>query len=113
MQVLILSPTALALRLPTSFGAAQASAFREGIRKALARAPREMLIDCTQITYIDSTGLGLLALAQSEAARVGCQVKLANVLNAHVRNLLTLMQYEQLFPLVRQAIPNQAEVITS
>lgn len=113
MQLFILSPAILALRLPSSFGATQAGVFRETIRKALMRAPRELLIDCSQLSYIDSTGLGLLALAQSEATRVASQVKLANVLNSHVQNLLELMHYQQLFPMVRQTIPNHAELVTA
>jgi anti-sigma B factor antagonist len=112
MQIFILSPSTLALRLASNFGSAQAAQFRDAIRKALARAPRELLIDCSQVTYIDSTGLGLLALAQNEAVRLGGQVKLANVLNAHVRNLFALMQYEQLFSFVNQNIPTNAEVIS-
>ncbi len=111
MHVVILSPTTLGIRLPPSCGAAQATSFRDAIRRALSRAPRELLLDCSQLTYIDSTGLGLLALAQGEAARVGCLMKLANVLNPHVRNLLTIMQYEQLFPLVTQTMPQNAELV--
>ncbi len=100
MPLIVVSNTSVALRLPTTMGASQAASFRDGIRAALARAPRELLLDCAEVTYIDSTGLGLLALAQSEAVKIGCTIKLANVLNAHVRNLINLMQYDQLFPLV-------------
>jgi anti-anti-sigma factor len=100
MPLVVMNSTTVALQLPATMGASQASAFRDAIRAALARVPRELLLDCAGVTYIDSTGLGLLALAQGEASKLGCTLKLANVLNAHVRNLLTLMQYDQLFPLV-------------
>jgi anti-anti-sigma factor len=100
MQMHILSPQTVGLSLDTSFGAAQAGAFRERTRDALSRSPRELLLDCSAVTYIDSTGLGLLALAQAEATKLGCIVKLANVVNPHVRQLLDLMQYDQMFPIV-------------
>jgi anti-anti-sigma factor len=100
MQIHILSPQSVGLSLGENFGASQASQFRERTREALSRGPRELFIDCTALTYIDSTGLGLLALAQGEAAKFGCMVKLANVVNSHVRHLLGLMHYDKIFPIV-------------
>ncbi len=109
MKPFPLSPTLVGLTLPSSFSSSQAQQFREGLRDALVRAPRELIIDCAGLSFVDSTGLGLLALAQGEASRIGCTLKLANVVNSHVRTLLSLMQYDQLFPLVHYPMPTIPE----
>ena len=104
MQIHILSPQSVGLSLGESLGASDAGRFRDRTREALSRSPRELFLDCGSLTYIDSTGLGLLVLAQTEAAKFGCSVKLANVVNAHVRHVMGLMQYDQLFPMVSMAV---------
>jgi anti-anti-sigma factor len=104
MQIHILSPQSVGLSLGESLGSSDAGQFRERTREALSRSPRELLLDCSNLTYIDSTGLGLLVLAQGEAAKFGCVVKLANVVNSHVRHVMGLMQYEQIFPMVSIAV---------
>lgn len=104
MQLHILSPQSVGLTLGDSLGASDAGHFRDKTREALNRSPRELFLDCTNLTYIDSTGLGLLMLAQGEAAKFGCMVKLANVVNSHVRHVMGLMQYDQLFPMVAMVI---------
>lgn len=85
------------LVLPETLDAQQGHAFRQAIRDALTRSPQEMTLDCGKLTYVDSTGLGLLSLANTEAKRLGCKVVLSNLSNGHVRKVLELMQFDRLF----------------
>ncbi|NBX85779.1 MAG: anti-sigma factor antagonist [Proteobacteria bacterium] len=96
-------PGHLTLQLPPQLNAEVGSQFRTKIREALGRSPKQLTIDCTHLTYIDSTGLGLLTLARSEAARIGCQITLANVGNNHPRKVLELMKFNQLFTITYQS----------
>lgn len=70
--------------------------FRKNIQQALVRNPQELEVDCSQLTYIDSTGLGLLTLARTEAQRINCKIRLTGVCN-HPRKVLEMMKFDQLF----------------
>jgi anti-anti-sigma factor len=91
------SPGQVTLELATSLTADMGGDFRKLVRDALARSPRELIMDCSQLTYIDSTGLGLLTLARNEAGRLGCSVSLVNVTNPHTRQVLEMVRFDQLF----------------
>lgn len=91
--------TSMVLTLDETLGAEIAPAFRDLIREALSHSPKTLELDCTSLTYIDSTGLGLLTLTRSEATRLGCSVKLVNVNNGHTRKVLELVKFDQIFPI--------------
>lgn len=76
--------------------AEQGAAFRKNVQQALVRNPQLLEIDCNQLTYIDSTGLGLLTLARTDAQRIGCKVSLTGV-KSHPRKVLDMMKFDQLF----------------
>lgn len=89
--------TSMTLVLDSTLGAEVAPAFRDLIREALSHSPKTLELDCSSLTYIDSTGLGLLTLTRSEATRLGCNVKLTNVNNGHTRKVLELVKFDQVF----------------
>lgn len=97
MQLSIQPNSTVSIILDTTLNADNTGPFREYVREALGRSPREIIIDCGKLTYIDSTGLGLLTLARTEGSRIGCKIRLANILNPHVREVMDLMQFPQLF----------------
>jgi anti-anti-sigma factor len=83
--------------LDADFGAEEASAFKELVREALLLHPKEICLDCGSLNFIDSTGLGLLTLARTEAKRHKCDVRLVNVVAEHTRKVLQLMKFDELF----------------
>lgn len=100
MNLLVGEKGVVTLVLEAALNAEGAPVFRGMVREALARSPKELVLDCTSLNYIDSTGLGLLTLAKSEASRIGCVVKLYNVSNGHTRKVLELVRFDQMFPII-------------
>ncbi|MBI1308967.1 MAG: STAS domain-containing protein [Proteobacteria bacterium] len=90
-------PATVTVVMDTTLNAEEASTFRAMVREALASSPKELVLDCSVLSYVDSTGLGLLTLARSEAARIGATVKLHNVNNGHTRKVLELVRFDQMF----------------
>ncbi|MFZ2587098.1 MAG: STAS domain-containing protein [Alphaproteobacteria bacterium] len=86
------------LHLSHTLDSESSHTFRQLVRQALEAKPTTLALDMTELTYIDSTGLGLLALTRTEAERIGCAVTLANVPNGHPRKVLELMKFDQMFP---------------
>ncbi len=98
MQITVGStPGVVVLSLDQTLASEVGAQFKSLIRDALARTPKELHLDCRRITYIDSTGLGLLSLARTEAGRQGCTVKLINVPQGHPRKVLELVHFDRLF----------------
>ena len=83
--------------LEETLTADMASAFKRLVQEALAANPKDLVLDCSSLTYIDSTGLGLLTLARGEAMRNKCNVSLDNVNHAHTKKVLQLVKFDKLF----------------
>ena len=89
-----------AMALPDRLDSASSQTFHSAIQEVLGRSPRQLQLDCAQVQYIESTGLGLLTLAKAEAERIGCQVSLTNVQRPGVvADVLTLVHFDHLFPI--------------
>lgn len=68
---------------------------------ALEQAPAfvEVQVDCTQLIYIDSSGLGLLLILRDRTRSCGGSVVLQGC-NEDVRNILNGVQFGRLFRLM-------------
>lgn len=55
------------------------AAFRQAVTEALAAHPASLVIDLTQITFMDSSGLSSLVGARHAGDRVDCRVSLSGV----------------------------------
>lgn len=64
-------------------------ALREVISEALAGGCKDLLINCSKVRRMDSSGLGELVAATERAKGQGASIKLTN-LSASVRELLTM-----------------------
>lgn len=73
------------LRLLGRFDAARAPA----ARRALERIEGSCTLDCQELTYISSAGLGLLVALQMRLAKDGEQLRVVN-LSPHIRELFEL-----------------------
>lgn len=85
------------ITMDENLGTESSAIFRSLVRDALSRSPKELILDCTTLSYIDSTGLGLLTLARSEASKIGCTVSMNNMSNGHTRKVLELVKFDQMF----------------
>lgn len=81
-------------------GAANASAFRDWIRDALVEGEKNLDIDLSQTTFLDSCGLGaLVALNKTVRGRAGT-LRLLHPAPS-VQQLLELTRMDQLFEIVK------------
>lgn len=72
-------------------------AFREAFKTALAANDvREVEIDLSGVTYMDSSALGMLLLSRENASTVGKTVALARPTEA-VRKILDVANFQKLF----------------
>ncbi len=80
-------------------GAANASAFRDWVRAAMIGPQKNIEIDLSQTTFLDSSGLGaLVALHKTAASRQG-RLRLLDPTPA-VRQILELTQLDRVFETV-------------
>lgn len=97
MELSPLINRSITLTLGDTLDAESATPFRNLVREALDAKPETLNIDMHNLTYIDSTGLGLLTLARGEAERIACTVKLTQLPPGHPRKVLELMKFDLLF----------------
>ena len=81
-------------------GAANANAFRDWVRGAMTDGERNLDIDLSQTTFLDSCGLGaLIALNKTVRGRAGTLRLLRP--QPPVQQLLELTRMDQLFEIVK------------
>jgi len=69
---------------------------RQKVKELIDAGTRKLIIDFSEVPYIDSTGLGFLAGTHVTAKKAGVRMILAS-LNAHVRNVLEGVQLIRFF----------------
>jgi anti-sigma B factor antagonist len=81
-------------------GAANANTFRDEARAAMGQSQRNVEVDLSRTTFIDSCGLGaLIALHKTACARKG-NLRLLNPLPA-VQQILELTRMHRIFEIVK------------
>ncbi len=71
--------------------------FQQAIQKAHEKSPRKIVLNMEGVTYLDSAGLGLIALASEQAKIQHIVFCLVNPVGA-VRRLLDLAQLPKILP---------------
>ena len=69
---------------------------RQKVKDFIDAGTRKLIIDFSDVPYIDSTGLGFLAGARVTAQNAGVRMVLAN-LNTHVQRILDDVKLSQFF----------------
>ena len=69
---------------------------RQKVKDFIEAGTRKLIIDFSEVPYIDSTGLGFLAGARVTAQNAGTRMVLAN-LNVHVQKILDEVKLSQFF----------------
>ncbi len=57
----------------------ESNSFRENVKSLLAAGKKKIILNLTQVTYIDSAGLGTLVAAFHSARSQGATLKLVNL----------------------------------
>lgn len=88
----------------TELGAANSGAFRDWVRSSIRNGQRNIEVDLSQTTFIDSCGLGaLIALHKTACSREGT-LRLLNP-QPSVQQVLQLTRMHRLFEIVRTTSP--------
>jgi anti-anti-sigma factor len=80
---------------------------RQKAKDLIDAGTKKLVLDFTDVPYIDSTGLGFLAGARVTAENAGARIVLAN-LNPHVRKILDDVNLTQFFVIA----PSEAAAMT-
>jgi anti-sigma B factor antagonist len=90
-----LSPQYWLLALSGDLDYGECSQFRMSIDRILSSEPRAAIVDLSGLSYLDSSGLGLLLSMSKEYAAVGGRLVL--VTNETVDNILSLTRLNGIF----------------
>ena len=88
---------AATLRLTGELDAAAAPDLRDRIVQLISEGRSRLVFDCSQLHFIDSTGLGVLIGARARALAANGSVELLGV-SAALRRLLVVTGIDGLFP---------------
>jgi len=72
--------------------------YHKAVNQAQAASPSQIIFDFTDLSYIDSAGLGLLAVTHRKLTGTGIKISLANGQES-VKQLILLINMDRLFPL--------------
>ena len=76
---------------------------RQKVADLLEAGTRKLVIDFSDVPYIDSTGLGFLAGCRTTTQQAGAGLVLS-ALNQHVRKVLDSVQLSQFFTIARDEV---------
>jgi len=94
----------LRIRSVLQLGEANAKAFRDWVRAALEDGHKNIEVDLSQTTFVDSSGLGaLVALHKTAASRKG-SLRLVNP-QPSVQQILELTRLDGILEVVKRANP--------
>lgn len=68
----------------------------EDVKPLLAAANKEIILDCTNLEYISSSGLRIFLTIRKEAASKGCKVVVKNI-SADIRQVFVMTGFISLF----------------
>jgi anti-sigma B factor antagonist len=71
-----------------------AGQLRDAARELIAQTKR-LVLDLSDVSYLDSSGLGMIVSVYISARKAGCQLKLIN-LTPRVKEIFTLTRLEEL-----------------
>lgn len=91
--------TAEVIKLSGVFGGPQAQEFRQKVAELVQQGTQDLLLDCAEITFIDSSGLGALVVALKTVRLAGGQLYLRNV-PKQMMMLLELTSMDKVFQIV-------------
>lgn len=91
------TPSATTLRLSGELDTATSPELRDHVVRLISEGQSHLVFDCTNLRFIDSTGLGVLIGARARAMAANGSVALLGVSTA-LRRLLVVTGVDGLFP---------------
>ncbi|MHB8246894.1 MAG: STAS domain-containing protein [Acidimicrobiales bacterium] len=90
--------TSSIVRLKGEMDLRAATDLREALLKALAEGPGSVLLDLSELTFIDSTIISVLVMTRKRAQALGGEVRLRHV-PGRIQRILAITGIDSLFPI--------------
>ncbi len=93
-------------------GGPEAAEFNDTIRKYLDEGKKNIIIDLSGVSYVNSTGVGMLIRNYTTVVNAGGKMKLAAI-NERMRGLLSITKLNQIFEIynsVDEAVQSLREI---
>ena len=87
------TPTEATVRCSGRITMENADQLRDTVRKLIAESKR-LVLDLSDVTYLDSSGLGMIVGVYISAKKARCQLKLIN-LSPRVKEIFTLTRLDE------------------
>ena len=68
----------------------------ESLRTMIAKKPKQVVVDLTKVTYLDSSGLAVLINAMQDVNKYGGKLTLSGI-TQNVRSILEMARLDQFF----------------
>ncbi|NEQ50619.1 MAG: STAS domain-containing protein [Leptolyngbya sp. SIO3F4] len=88
----------------------QTTAFREQVDEALEKGIKILLIDLKDITFVDSSGLGVLVACLKNARTLGCKMYVCSI-NDQIRMLFELTSMDRVFEIFQDRTAFDAAIL--
>ncbi|MBX2863529.1 MAG: STAS domain-containing protein [Leptolyngbyaceae cyanobacterium MAG.088] len=88
----------------------QTTSFRQQVDATLAKGTKVLLIDLKDITFVDSSGLGVLVACLKNARTAGCKMYICSI-NDQVRMLFELTSMDRVFEIFEDRAAFKAAVL--
>ncbi|MEM6253331.1 MAG: STAS domain-containing protein [Cyanobacteria bacterium P01_D01_bin.156] len=88
----------------------QTTAFREQVEQALEKGTKVLLVDLNQVTFVDSSGLGVLVACLKNARATECKMYICSI-NEQIRMLFELTSMDRVFEVFADRAAFEASVI--
>ncbi len=94
------------IRLPQEINLYNASIIKEGVLSAVSKGTKRIVIDFSDVLYIDSSGIGSLIFARTNVIQNNCQLRIACIKDSvkKVFELTKLTSIFAIFDTVQEAI---------
>lgn len=87
----------ITMLIPENFAVDEAAEFREKVYDLIRKGERHFILNFSQCTFIDSTGLGVLVSAYKKCMELHGSYKLRSVDNPQVLNIFKLTRLDKVF----------------
>jgi anti-anti-sigma factor len=88
----------------------QTAPFRQQVDAALERGTKMLLIDLKDITFVDSSGLGVLVACLKNARTAGCKMYVCSI-NDQIRMLFELTSMDRVFEIFEDRAAFEAALL--
>lgn len=88
----------------------QTHAFREQVDSALQKGTKVLLIDLKDVTFVDSSGLGVLVACLKNARSASCKMYICSI-NDQIRMLFELTSMDRVFEVFADRAAFEATVL--